>query len=61
MIARLWEWILARYRLDLKAVCEMSQGRGPHDDFHDFSDDEYFRPYHFILLRCRRCKKEFYL
>jgi hypothetical protein len=56
---RLWHWFLARHRLDLNLVCELSKGRGLHDDFHDYDDDEYGQPWHFIELTCKRCGKRF--
>ncbi len=56
---RLWRWFLARFRLDLNVVCEESAGRGPHEDYHDYPDDECGEPYHFIALKCQRCGKEF--
>jgi len=56
---RLWKWFLARFRLDMDAVCEMSRGRGLCDDFHDYPDDEYGEPDHFVTLTCKRCGKEF--
>jgi hypothetical protein len=59
MLRRLWLWFLARFRLSDSAVCEMSRGRGLHDDYHDYPDDEYGEPAHFVTLRCKRCGKEF--
>ena len=41
---RLWLWFLARFRLSMPAVCEMSKGRGLHDDYHDYHD--YYDYYH---------------
>jgi hypothetical protein len=58
---RLWRWFLAYFRLSKKAVCEMSQGRGPFDDYHDYPDDEFGLPAHFVPLVCKRCGKKFYL
>jgi hypothetical protein len=52
-------WFLARFRLSMAAVCEMSRGRGPRDDYHDYPDDEHGKPWHFVVLRCKRCGKEF--
>lgn len=59
MIRRLRRWFLARFRLDLGLVCEMSRGRGLHDDFHDYPDDILGEPWHFGELECRRCGKKF--
>lgn len=56
-----WRWFKARFRLDLNLVCELSRGRGPLDDFHDYPDDEHGQPWHFTLLRCKRCGKTFYI
>ena len=61
MLRHAWRWFLARFRLNLQVVCEMSQGRGPHDDYHDYPDDEHGQPSHFVLLKCKRCGKEFYI
>lgn len=54
----LWRWFLARFRLDLDAVCDMSIGLGP-VDYHDYPDSFEGEPYHFTTLTCRRCGKEF--
>ena len=56
---RFWLWFLARFRLDMQAVCEMSRGKGLHDDYHDYPDDSLGTPCHFAVLRCKRCGKEF--
>jgi hypothetical protein len=61
MIRRVWRWILARFRLDLQVVCEMSAGRGLLDDFHDYPDSEHGEPWHFVELKCVRCGKLFYI
>lgn len=58
---RFWRWILARFRLDLQVVCEESAARGPYNDFHDYHDDKYGQPWHFVPLVCQRCGKEFYI
>lgn len=60
-LRRWWRWVLARYRLDLAAVCEMSLGRGLFDDFHDYPDDEAGQPWHMVELKCKRCGKTFYI
>lgn len=56
---RLWVWLLARFRLAGWAVCEMSRGLPAHTDYHDYPDSEAGLPDHFVLLKCRRCGKEF--
>lgn len=56
---RLWRWVQARFRLDLDAVCELSRGRGHHDDFHDYPDDIVGTPCHFVVMTCKRCGKNF--
>lgn len=61
MLSSLWKWFLARFRLDLAAVCEMSEGRGPHNDYHDYPDDEHGQPDHMVPLKCKRCGKVFYI
>jgi hypothetical protein len=57
-MSRAWRWFLARFRLDMDAVCEMSRGRGL-DDFHDYPDTAHGYPDHFGTLTCVRCGKEF--
>lgn len=52
-------WLLAHFRLSKSAVCEMSVGRGLHDDFHDYPDADPPYPWHLHVHRCRRCGKEF--
>lgn len=59
MTRRLWRWFLARFRLSEGAVCEMSAGRGPFDDFHDYPDAAEKQPWHFCVLTCERCGKRF--
>lgn len=56
---RLWLWFLARFRLSKSAVCEMSRGRGLHNDYHDYPDSVDGQPDHFVILMCRRCGKSF--
>lgn len=56
-----WHWFLARFHFSDWAVCEMSKGRGPHDDYHDYQDSEHGCPWHFVLMKCKRCGKEFYI
>lgn len=56
---RVWRLFLARFRLSPFAVCEMSRGRGPYDDFHDYPDDERGVPWHLADLKCKRCGKVF--
>lgn len=58
---RLWKLFLAFFRLSPAAVCEMSVGYGPHEDFHDYPDTEHGYPDHFVLLTCKRCGKRFYI
>lgn len=57
----LWLWFLARFRLDLNAVCEMSRGKGLWNDYHDYHDSNPPEPWHFHIHKCRRCGKEFYI
>jgi hypothetical protein len=50
----------ARFRLNQWAICEMSKGRGLHDDYHDYRDeDELAAPMHEYTYTCRFCGKEF--
>ncbi len=58
---RLWYWFLARFHLSDWAVCEMSKGRGLHNDYHDYSDSVGGFPDHFTTMVCKRCGKEFNL
>jgi hypothetical protein len=57
----MWRWFLARFRLDLGAVCEMSAGRGTRDDYHDYHDSAEGYPDHFVPLTCKRCGKKFFI
>lgn len=61
MFRRLWRWCQARFRLSEEAVCELSAGRGMHDDFHDYPDSVEGFPDHFVPLTCKRCGKQFYI
>jgi hypothetical protein len=57
-----WRRYKASMRLDLDLVCELSKGRGPHDDYHDYPDDlEFPHPCHFVAYTCHRCGKEFFI
>ena len=58
---KFWKWFLARFHLSETAVCELSADRGPFDDFHDYDDGIEGLPWHFVLLKCKRCGKEFYI
>lgn len=57
-----WRWWrthwLARLRLSEHAVCVMSRNEGV-ADYHDYPDSEAGVPDHFVLLRCKRCGKDF--
>lgn len=61
MMRRAWLWFLAYFRLSESAVCEMSEGRGMMDDFHDYPDDVIGTPAHFATMVCKRCGKKFYM
>lgn len=56
---RLWRRFLASTRASDSAICEMSQGRGLFDDFHDYHDADPALPLHFHIHSCRRCQKQF--
>lgn len=58
---RFWMWFLACFHLSDAAVCEMSKGRGPHEDYHDYQDDVIGSPMHFADLECKRCGKKFFM
>lgn len=58
-LARLRLWFPAWSRLSPDAACELSRGRGPGDDYHDYHDSTAAAPWHFYTHRCRRCGKEF--
>ncbi len=60
-LKRWYWWFLARFHLSDAAVCDLSRGRGPHDDYHDYDDTEERQPLHFVLLTCKRCGKTFYI
>lgn len=53
------KYILARFRLNKRYVCEMSKGKGIYDDYHDYSDTKDKFPLHLANLNCERCGKEF--
>lgn len=53
---RLWRMFLAWARLDLTAVCEMSEGM---HEFHDYPDGTIKEPIHFHNYTCERCGKQF--
>lgn len=53
-----WSWFLAVFHLSDQAVCEMSKGS---TDYHDYIDDEFGMPWHFTVLKCKRCGKEFWI
>lgn len=44
----------ARFRLDMRLVCEESRGRGLLDDYHDYCDAVEQLPMHFAILTCAR-------
>jgi hypothetical protein len=57
-----WWRFLAYFRLNQRAICEMSKGRGMHDDYHDYADEDELAPAtHEYLYKCRFCGKEFYI
>ena len=58
MFRRLRRRFLARFRLDLRVVCEESAGRGL-VDFHDYPDTASGQPFHCGTDFCKRCGKEF--
>ncbi len=58
MIHRCWRRFLARFRLDLRAVCEESTGDR---DYHDYPDDVVGLPCHFVEMTCKWCGKRFYI
>lgn len=58
-MTRFWRWFLAYWRLDKRAVCEMSVGRNMFNDYHDYWDADPAIPTHFHILHCRRCGKPF--
>lgn len=55
---RFWRWFLARFRLSPDAVCDMSLGMGL-VDYHDYPDSFEGEPWHFAVLTCKRCGKQF--
>ena len=56
---RFIKWLKAYYRLDLKLVCELSEGRGLWNDYHDYPDSIEPFPHHFYVHICKRCGKRF--
>jgi hypothetical protein len=57
-LARLYRRFLARFRLSLDVVCEMSEGKGL-VDYHDYPDSTVGEPWHFYTHTCKRCGKKF--
>lgn len=55
---RFVRWFLAFFRLNGAAVCELSAPQGI-VDYHDYPDSIEGAPFHFILLTCKRCGKQF--
>jgi hypothetical protein len=55
----IWMWFLARFHLSDAAVCEMSKGKGTHNDYHNYQDSSDNMPLHFHTYQCKRCGKEF--
>jgi hypothetical protein len=51
-------YLAAVFRLNRRAVCEMSSGLGL-INFHDWPDGEFRQPWHMYVHRCARCGKEF--
>ena len=60
-MTRLWRRFLAYWRLDLGAVCRMSEGLDMDADYHDYTDTEDKVPMHFMMHRCERCGKGFFI
>ena len=57
---RIIKWMIALVRLNKNLVCEVSSTMGVYD-FHDYPDDVDGQPWHFVLLKCKRCGKRFYI
>jgi len=51
-------WFLARFRLNMRIVCEESASKGL-IDFHDYPDGIDGQPWHMIPIECKRCGKKF--
>jgi len=58
-LKRKWKLFLATFHLSDDAVCEMSEGRGIYNCFHDYCDSVEKVPLHFHLYTCERCGKRF--
>lgn len=58
---RYWKLLLAWTRLNNRAICEMSIGRGERNDFHDYPDSVYDTPWHDMPHVCIRCSKRFFI
>lgn len=54
-----WQWFLAEFRLNQRAICGQSVGRGLFNDYHDYRDDAIGEPFHFVVMRCKHCGKSF--
>jgi hypothetical protein len=57
---RFVRWALARFRLNLRVVCEESAGMGI-IDYHDYPDADPAIPWHMATHTCRRCGKKFFI
>lgn len=57
-MSRFVRWFKARFRIDLDLVCELSKGMDL-VDYHDYPDDVFGQPSHFVELTCKRCGKRF--
>lgn len=55
---KLFRKFIAHMRWNLRIVCEESEGKGLHDDYHDYPDDDGI-PTHGYTYHCRRCGKAF--
>lgn len=53
-------WFIARFRLNLRIVCEESDGKGVFD-YHDYPDSIEGEPWHFTHLTCKRCGKKLFI
>lgn len=55
------KWFLAYFRLNNKAVCDKSVGKGLWEDYHDYPDSTTPEPWHMYVHHCKRCGKEFFI
>ena len=60
LLIKLFNNIVALFRLNMDVVCSQSKNMNMYD-FHDYSDGFIKEPWHFYAHTCKRCGKKFYI